>query len=80
MLKNLQLNAGASYVERLGIGVPSYVRVDLGLTWRPRETLDVTLGVQNLFDNQHFEYGGTRTTNVIAEVPRTYFGQLTWKF
>lgn len=80
VLKNLQFNASAYYVDSLGVGVPSYVRVDLGVVWRPRDGLELSAGVQNLLDNKHGEFGGLRVVNVDSQVPRTFYGQLAWRF
>ena len=79
VLKNVQLNAGAYYVERLA-GVPSYVRVDLNVVWRPVDGLEVSVGVQNLLDNRHPEFVDYRVINVPTEVPRTFYGELTWRY
>jgi len=80
--KHVQLNASLYYVERLaGQGVPSYVRTDLNVNWRPRPGLDLTLGVQNLFDAGHPEFNRNDTTyTLITEVPRTVYGQVTYQF
>jgi len=78
--KNLELNAAAYYVENLsGPGVPSYVRVDLGLTWRPKKDVELSVGVQNLFDDRHPEFGGQFGVQS-SEVPRAVYGQLAIKF
>lgn len=78
--RDLELNASAYYVETLPFyDIPSYVRTDLGLSWRPKDGLVLDVGVQNLFDNQHPEFGpGIVSLN--AEVPRTVYAQLTWSF
>ena len=79
LLKNLQLNASAYTVEGLGVGVGAYVRVDLGFNWRIRDGLQLTAGVQNLLDNQHLEFRDFRVPTIAAEVPRTFYGELTWR-
>jgi len=78
--KNVQLNASAYYVDSLGVGVPTYVRVDLGITWRPKDGLELSAGAQNLLDNKHGEFAGLRVVNVESEIPRTFYGELTWRF
>jgi iron complex outermembrane receptor protein len=78
--KNLELNAAAYYVENLsGPAVPGYVRVDLGLTWRPKKDVELTVGVQNLLDDRHREFDGQFGVES-SEVPRAVYGQLAIKF
>ncbi|HEY7120877.1 MAG TPA: TonB-dependent receptor, partial [Tepidisphaeraceae bacterium] len=78
--RNLEFNAAAYYVENLsGPDIQSYVRVDLGLTWRAKKDVELTLGVQNLFDDRHPEFGGQFGVES-TEVPRTIYGQLVVKF
>jgi iron complex outermembrane receptor protein len=79
VLKNVQLNAGAYYVERIA-GVPSYIRMDVSVVWRPVDGLEVSVGVQNLLDNRHPEFADYRVINVPSEVPRTFYGELTWRY
>ena len=59
--------------------VPSYVRVDLQLRWHPFEDLEVGLGIKNLLDDRHPEWGGhsgLRST----EVERTAYLWLDFSF
>jgi iron complex outermembrane receptor protein len=79
--KDIEINASAYYVDHLATGdIPSYVRVDAGVTWRPTKNIDVTLGVQNLLDPHHPEFNSGLFFNQPTEVPRTFFGQLIVKF
>jgi iron complex outermembrane receptor protein len=78
--KDLEFNAAAYYVEALGApGVPGYVRVDLGLTWRPTKDVELSVGVQNLLDDRHPEFGGQFATQS-TETQRAVYGQLTVRF
>jgi iron complex outermembrane receptor protein len=84
ILRNLQLNSSLYYAERTGGGAtsgaaPSIMRADVSMTWRPWENLEITGGVQNIFDDRHPEFG-TASVFVNSEVPRTYFGEVTWRF
>ena len=60
-------------------GVPAYVTADVRLAWRPRPDLELSVVGQNLFASGHREanqfFG---TTN--GEVPRSFFGRITWRF
>jgi iron complex outermembrane recepter protein len=83
---DLQLATAAYYVDRvesiLGPGsatIPAYVRLDTGLTWSPRASLQLGVWGQNLLDARHAEY--TRfESNVVTEVPRTFLIRANWQF
>ena len=78
--KDLEFNAAAYFVEALSSpGVPSYVRVDMGLTWRPKKDVELSLGVQNLLDDRHPEFGGQFGTEG-TESQRAVYGQLMVRF
>jgi iron complex outermembrane receptor protein len=78
--KDLEFNAAAYYVETLaGPGVPGYVRVDLGLTWRPKPDVELSVGVQNLLDDRHPEFGGQFATES-TEMQRMIYGQFSVRF
>ncbi|HLH56905.1 MAG TPA: TonB-dependent receptor [Verrucomicrobiae bacterium] len=83
---HLELSGAAFYVDQIeapyGTGllrVPSYVRVDLGLTWHPIPTLELGLWGQNLADDRHLEFTSYKTS-VLTEVPRGFVARLTWHF
>jgi iron complex outermembrane receptor protein len=78
--KDLELNAAAYYVQHVAEGdIPSVIRLDAGVTWRPKPGFEISAGVQNLLDNKHPEFipttGGVQNT----EVPRTVYFQLQWR-
>ena len=77
---HVQFDAAAYYVDSLSsYGLGSHVRLDLRVSWQPVPHLDLSVGAQNLLDNQHPEFG--RTIGVgTSEVPRTYYGKFTWRF
>jgi iron complex outermembrane receptor protein len=80
LTKDLELNAAAYYVENLaGPNVPSYVRVDLGLTWRPAKGAEVTVGVQNLLDDRHKEFDGQFGV-ASTEMQRAVYAQFLIRF
>jgi len=67
--------------EQSAAAVPSYVRVDTGLTWRPDDHLSLSAGVQNLLQGRHAEYATSdRTFTVGTEVPRTFYAQVGYSF
>jgi iron complex outermembrane receptor protein len=59
--------------------VPSYVRVDFGVTWRPVKSLELGIFGQNLADNQHSEFT-SYTTAVVTQIPRSVMARITWHF
>jgi iron complex outermembrane receptor protein len=77
--KDLELNSSLYYVEHLRSGdVPSYLRLDAAVTWRPKKDLELTVGIQNALDDRHPEFGNSLNT-LSNEVPRSVFAQLVWK-
>jgi iron complex outermembrane receptor protein len=81
LTKSIQFNAAGYYVSSLSEQhIPGYVRVDLGLTWKPRENLQIGVGVQNLFDDRHPEFPDTGAYVVPSEPERAFYGRLTWRF
>lgn len=60
-------------------GTPAYTRVDLGLTWRPSDSLELGFWGRNLLDSQHPEATGI-TTAYMAEIPRSFMGRMTLRF
>jgi iron complex outermembrane receptor protein len=74
-------DASAYYAESMPyLKVPSNLRVDLALTWAPKDNLSVTFGVQNLLDRWHPEFGGITSDVQRTEVPRTIFAQMVYRF
>ena len=84
--KNFELNASAAYVR--GIEVPldnsqvrldSTLRVDLGVTWKPTQALELGVWGQNLLEPAHAEFGSFKT-NQLTHIPRSFLGKVTWSF
>ncbi len=83
---NVELNGAVYYVDQIspteGLSeerIPSYVRLDLGLTWRPTKSLEIGIWGQNLLDGQHPEFT-SENNSVITEIPRGVVGKITWHF
>lgn len=69
------------YVDSLSTqGVPSYIRTDLRLGWRPHHDVEVSLVGQNVFEDQHREFGDEVSGTKVSEVPRGGYAKLTWRF
>jgi iron complex outermembrane recepter protein len=56
--------------------VPSYTAVDVWLGWRPIRRLELSLTLQNLFDDSHPEFGTPATRSVYE---RGAFFKLLWR-
>jgi iron complex outermembrane receptor protein len=81
---HLQSDAAVFFVDRLPNlvpSVPSYVRLDLRLGWRPTKAFDLSLVGQNLLDNRHPEFRRTGVDYMnTTEVQRSVYVQATWRF
>ena len=83
---NLELNAAANYASRtkhsngiVPLTTPSYVKLDVGLTWRPTKSFELSVWGQNLLDDRHSEFFSFHTPSLI-EVPRSVHAKLTFRF
>jgi iron complex outermembrane recepter protein len=83
---HLELNGAVYVVGRntspLSVGfeeIPSYVRADLGVTWRPRKWLEIGIWGENLLQSEHIEYASQQTP-ALTEIPRSVLAKLTVRF
>jgi len=76
----LEWDATAFYVSALGVGpVPSYTRVDTRVGWRAGESVEFSVGAQNLLAPRHLEFlDAVQVTPSYVE--RSVFGKVTWRF
>lgn len=73
----LEWDLGLRYVSSLpNPAQPAYLATDTRLTWRYRGQWEFSLVGQNIFDNQHSEFG----TKTSGQVQRSYYGSVTWEF
>ena len=74
-------DASAYFVGRLKSGnVPSYTRLDTGLTWRWTEGLSISAVGQNLAKDRHLEFvDGTGSVRATL-VKRSVYGKVIWQF
>jgi iron complex outermembrane receptor protein len=76
-----QWDASAYFVDRLPFqGVPSYTRLDTGLTWKAREHFSVSLVGQNLLRDHHIEFNGLDQVVLSSLVKRSAYAKFVWKF
>ena len=78
---NLQWNASAYFVNRLAaMSIPSYTRVDTGLTWSAGERVSLSVVGQNLSKSLHPEYAGPSSTVQSDLMRRSAYAKVTWSF
>lgn len=79
--RNLEFDSGLYYVSPLSAQlVPGYTRVDTRLGWRPSERLEFSLGLQNLLQPRHIEFLSPSEWGQHAQVGRSVYGNVTWRF
>jgi len=75
---HFQFDVVGRYVDTLeNPHVPSYVSFDARLAWWWKGNLEISIVGQNLWDNQHPEFGAVATRE---EIPRSVFGKVAWWF
>lgn len=60
--------------------IPGYITMDARLAWKPLKNLEVALVGQNLFFDRHQEFIPEYVNTVPSEIPRSFYGKLTWKY
>jgi iron complex outermembrane receptor protein len=77
----LEWNSAVFYVDEIpGTAIPSYLRVDTGLSWRASNALELSVTGQNLLRSHHVEFGGDSTLGAATPVQRSVSGKVTWRF
>ena len=75
---HFQFDLVGRYVDTLdNPHVPSYFTFDARLAWWCKGNLEISIVGQNLWDNQHPEFGAAATRE---EIPRSVFGKIAWWF
>ena len=72
------LNVQARYADTIP-GVPAYITADVRLSYRATDSLEFSLVGRNLLQDQHLEQAAT-VFSPTTEVPRSFYGKLTWRF
>jgi iron complex outermembrane recepter protein len=74
-------DAAAYFVDRLPLlAIPSYTRVDTGLTWHFAERGSLSIVGQNLVNDHHPESPNSSALIEAAQVKRSVYGQFEWRF
>jgi|SRR5579862_2251912 len=83
---NLEFNSALYYMDQqtaeAGLStatIPSYVRLDVGMVWRPMKWMEVGVWGQNLLQDRHAEFPSLKSS-VQTEVPREVLGKITLRF
>ncbi|MGA1867678.1 MAG: TonB-dependent receptor plug domain-containing protein [bacterium] len=63
-----------------GDDIPSYIRLDIRLGWRPYKNLEISMIGQNLTEEHHLENPPTFLGEQKGEIPRSFYGSMTWRF
>jgi iron complex outermembrane receptor protein len=78
---NIQFDGALRYVDTLpGPQIPSYVTVDLRLSWSPWKDLEIAIVGRNLLDDRHLEFAPTFVGTQRTEVQRSFYGTVVWHF
>jgi len=72
-------NNATTGVLTAGKGIPSYVRFDTRLGYMPTKHLDLSIGIQNLFNQVHSEFKAA-TFNNRTELGRTFYAKVVWQY
>ncbi len=76
---NLEFDTAVYYVENIPQeDVSGYIRLDARLGWHLNENLDVSIGLQNLQDPEHQEFGSSNGVEA-TKIERSIFGQIIWR-
>ncbi len=77
--RRLEWNTSAYFVGRLPAQqVPSYTRLDSGITWRASEHLSLSLVGQNLLQDHHLEASSNSVLSSL--IRRTVYAKCAWEF
>jgi iron complex outermembrane receptor protein len=86
LTSTVELNGDFSYVDRVKTlnlatptTVPSYMRLDLGVIWRPVKSLELGIWGQNLLQAHHQEFTSDTPTFPV-EIPRSVLAKITFRF
>ena len=60
--------------------IPGYTRLDLRFGWKVRETIELSLGLQNLLDDRHSESAVADATFIPSQIKRSVYGKAIWRF
>jgi iron complex outermembrane recepter protein len=84
--RNLAWDLSAYFLDRLdnqgpsgNVNVPSYTRLDTGLTWKLRKGFSLTVVGQNLLKDHHMEFEDVNGSMQSSQIKRSAYAKLTWQ-
>jgi iron complex outermembrane recepter protein len=78
---HLEQDLTLRFVDRLpSLNIPSYYSLDAQVNWRPIEFLELSVGGQNLLNDQHVEFIPEFINTMPTTVRRSFRGNITWRF
>ncbi len=79
--KRLHFNTGVYFTGSVPeYNLPAFTAVDLNVMWEPIDAMEVSIGVMNLLQNRHPEFGTSFGQGFADQVPRTVFAQVSYRF
>lgn len=80
LLRDLSWDTSAYFVDRLNDEhIPSYTRLDSGLTWQWRERFALSIFGQNLLGDRHLEFVDPEHSTTSSLLKRIVYAKLTWR-
>jgi len=77
---DVEFDNNVYYVDNISsVGIPSYVRFDTRVGWKPMEGLELSLVGQNLLDDSHPEFEAP-LYSLPTEVGRSVYAKVVYKF
>ena len=81
LLHGIGWDASAYFVDRLeSEAIPSYTRLDTGLTWRWTDGLSMSVVGQNLVKDRHLEFVDSSGVIRSTVIKRSIYAKFTWQF
>ena len=78
---NIEFDTWLRYVSNLQqIDVPSYVSLDVRMAWHVTPNLELSFVGKDLIDSHHQEFKDYFLSIADTEVPRSFYGKITWNF
>lgn len=77
---HVELDNSLYYVDNIsGLNIPSYIRFDTRVGWKPLNNLELSVVGQNLLDDHHPEFEGT-IFSLPTELGRSIYGKVSYRF
>ena len=81
LTRKLQFDLIGRYVDRLAaLDVPHYIEMDLRLGWQITDRLEASFVGQNLLQGHHFEFIDQLSSHPATQVPRSWYGMISWTY